>query len=228
MLSGHRRLHASKKVGLETVCTFVVSATRDEAAVTVVDSNLHREHMLPSEKAFAFKLKYDAMKRQGMRTDLTSSQLETKLRTDEKIGKASDESRAQIQRYIWLTNLIPELLDMMDKSKIAFSVGVELSYLDDQSQYDVLEMCEVNDCTPSYAQAVCMHKLCRDGALDKDGIADIMNEIKANQREKVTIPLDLLKGKIPETFNERQREDFIIKACEYYVRYLRRQRENER
>ena len=158
VVSGHRRLHAAVKAGLETVPAFIYALDRDAAAIAVVDSNLHREHILPSEKAFAYKMKYDAIKHQG-----TSSQLETKLRSDELLGADSGESRAQIQRYIRLTHLIPKLLTMMDEGKIALSVGVELSFLPEQCQYDVLEVCEMNDCTPSYSQVWHLHQYYKNG-----------------------------------------------------------------
>ena len=225
IISGHRRYHAAKKAGLRDVPAFIRAVSRDEAAIMLVDSNLHRERILPSEKAFAYKLKAEALNRQGKRSDLTSSQVATKLDTAAEIGSASGESRDTVYRYIRLTNLIPELLDMMDEGKIAFSVGVELSYLDDQLQYDVLNACELNDNTPSYAQAVRMHKAYTAGELDHDGIDAIMCEEKANQREKVTIPLDRLKGKIPGSFNEQQRQDFIVKAVDHYYRFLQRQRD---
>ena len=191
----------------------------------LVDSNLHRERILPSEKAFAYKLKFEALEHQGKRTLLTSDQLGPKLTVD----MISDtDSATQVKRYIRLTNLIPELLDMMDENKIAFSVGVELSFLDEQLQYDVLNACELNDNTPSYAQAVRMHKAYTAGELDRDGIDEIMSEEKANQRETVKIPADRLKGKIPGSFNEQQKQDFIVKAVEHYHRYLQKQRENAR
>ena len=160
IISGHRRFRAAQKAGLTEVPAFIRPVSRDEAAIMVVDSNLHREHLLPSEKAFAYKLKYDALKRQGKRTDLTSSQVGTKLRTDKIIAIECGESRNQIQRYIRLTNLIPELLELMDEGKIAFSVGVELSYLSVNMQYYLLDIIERDDCTPSYSQAFHMHKEC--------------------------------------------------------------------
>ena len=228
IISGHRRYHAAKKAGLNEVPAFIHAVSRDEAAIMLVDSNLHRERILPSEKAFAYKLKAEALNRQGKRSDLTSSQVATKLDTAAEIGSASGESRDTVYRYIRLTNLIPELLDMMDEGRIAFSVGVELSFLDDQLQYDVLNACEENDNTPSYAQAVRMHKAYTAGELDRDGIDEIMSEEKANQRETVKIPADRLKGKIPGSFNEQQKQDFIVKAVEHYHRYLQKQRENAR
>ena len=228
IISGHRRYHAAKKAELTEVPAFIRAVSRDEAAIMLVDSNLHRERILPSEKAFAYKLKAEALNHQGKRSDLTSSQVATKLDTAAEIGSASGESRDTVYRYIRLTNLIPELLDMMDENKIAFSVGVELSFLDDQLQYDVLNACEENDNTPSYAQAVRMHKAYGAGELDRDGIDAIMCEEKANQRDKVTIPLDRLKGKIPGSYSVQQQQDFIVKAVDHYYRYLQKQRDQTR
>ena len=225
IISGHRRYRAAQKAGITEVPAFIRAVSRDEAAIMLVDSNLHRERILPSEKAFAYKLKAEALNRQGKRSDLTSSQVATRLDTAAEIGNASGESRDTVYRYIRLTNLIPELLDMMDEGKIAFSVGVELSFLDDERQYDVLNACELNDNTPSYAQAVRMHKAYGAGELTRDDIDVIMCEEKANQRETVKIPADRLKGKIPGSFNEQQRQDFIVKAVDHYYRYLQRQRE---
>lgn len=225
IISGHRRYHAAKKAGLTEVPAFIRAVSRDEAAIMLVDSNLHRERILPSEKAFAYKLKFEALEHQGKRTLLTSDQLGPKLTVD----MISDtDSATQVKRYIRLTNLIPELLDMMDEGKIAFSVGVELSFLDDQLQYDVLNACEENDNTPSYAQAVRMHKAHTAGTLDRDGIDAIMCEEKANQRPKVTIPLDRLKGKIPGSYSVQQQQDYIVKAVDHYHRYLHKQREQSR
>jgi ParB family chromosome partitioning protein len=225
IISGHRRYRAAQKAGITEVPAFIRAVSRDEAAIMLVDSNLHRERILPSEKAFAYKLKFEALEHQGKRTLLTSDQLGPKLTVD----LISDtDSATQVKRYIRLTNLIPELLDMMDEGKIAISVGVELSFLDDDRQYDVLNACELNDSTPSYAQSVRMHKACGAGELSKDDIEAIMCEEKANQRETVKIPVDRLKGKIPGNFNEQQRQDFIVKAVEHYYRYLQKQRENAR
>ena len=228
VISGHRRLHAAEKAGLTTVPALIYAISRDEAAVMLVDSNLHREHILPSEKAFAYKLKMDALNSRGCRSDLTSSQVATKLDSAAEIGKESGESRDTVFRYIRLTYLIPQLLDLMDENRIAFSVGVELSYLDDQSQFDVLEQCEQNDCTPSYSQAVRMHKAMNGGTLDKDFIIEIMSEEKANQRETYRIPAERLRGKIPSSYTAQQREDYIVKAVEYYQKYLQKQKENIR
>ena len=217
IISGHRRYHAAQKAGITEVPAFIRAVRRDEAAIMLVDSNLHREKILPSEKAFAYKLKMDALNHQGK----TCGQVGHKSRDD-----VSDiDSGRQVQRYICLTNLIPELLDMMDEGKIAFSVGVELSFLDDDRQYDVLNACEENDNTPSYAQAVRMHKAYGTGELTKNDIDTIMCEEKANQRETIKIPADKLKGKIPSGYIGQQRQDFILKACDYYYRHLIRQRD---
>ena len=217
IITGHRRYHAAKKAGLTEVPAFIRAVSRDEAAIMLVDSNLHRERILPSEKAFSYKLKLEAMEHQGK----TCGQVGHKSRDD----VSDTDSGRQVQRYINLTNLIPELLDMMDENKIAFSVGVELSFLDDQLQYDVLNACEENDNTPSYAQAVRMHKAYTAGELDRDGIDAIISEEKANQREKVSIPLDRLKGKIPGSYSVQQQQDYIVKACDHYHKFLQRQRD---
>lgn len=216
VISGHRRLHAAQKAGITEVPALIYALDRDSAAIAVVDSNLHREHILPSEKAFAYKMKYEAMKHQG-----TSCQLGTKLCTDEQIAEKANDSARQIQRYIRLTHLIPELLEFMDENRMALSVGVELSFLDEQSQRNVLEQCEMNDCTPSYSQAWRMHKADREGTLTKAAIQTIMSEEKANQRETVKIPTEKLRKFAPGA-NPQQLEDFILKACEYYRKYLRR------
>ena len=180
VISGHRRLHACQKAGIETVPALIYALDRDAAAIAVVDSNLHREHILPSEKAFAYKLKADALKHQGQRTDITSEQIAPKLST-EVIGEQEGISKDTVKRYIRLTYLIPEFLEKMDKGEIALSVGVELSFLDEQSQREVLEQCEMNDCTPSYSQAWRMHKADREGTLTTAVIQAIMSEEKANQ-----------------------------------------------
>ena len=219
VISGHRRLHAAQKAGITEVPALIYALDRDSAAIAVVDSNLHREHILPSEKAFAYKMKYEAMKHQG-----TSCQLGTKLCTDEQIAEKANDSARQIQRYIRLTHLIPELLEFMDENRMALSVGVELSFLDEQSQRNVLEQCEMNDCTPSYSQAWRMHKADREGTLTKAAIQTITSEEKANQRETVKIPTEKLRKFAPNA-NPQQLEDFVLKACEHYRKYLRRQRD---
>ena len=221
VISGHRRLHAAVKAGITEVPALIYALDRDSAAIAVVDSNLHREHILPSEKAFAYKLKMEALSHQG-----TSRQLGEKWSVSQ-ISESANESERQIHRYIRLTNLIPELLAFMDEGKMALSVGVELSYLDDQSQYDVLEQCEQNDCTPSYSQAFRMHKADREGLLTKAVIQDIMCEEKANQKETIKVSAERLRAVLPKEMDSQKKEDFIIRACKHYRKYLRN-RDRER
>ena len=226
VIGGHRRLHAAQKAGITEVPALIYALDRDAAAIAVVDSNLHREHILPSEKAFAYKLKMEALSHQGKRTDLTLSQLATKLDTATEIGNCSGESRDTVYRYIRLTYLIPELLDQMDEGKIALMVGEALSYLGDEEQYAVLEQCEINDCTPSYAQAVEMKKRYQDGNLTADNISEILSREKANQRETIKIPTEKLRKYAPNA-DAKQLEDFILKACEHYRKFLIRQRNRD-
>jgi len=230
IISGHRRYRAAQKAGLTEVPAFIRAVSRDEAAIMLVDSNLHRERILPSEKAFAYKLKYEALKSQGKRSDLTSSQVATKLDTAAEVGSESGESRDTVYRYIRLTNLIPELLDMMDEGKIAFSVGVELSFLDEKHQYDVLESMRMNDCTPSYSQAVRMHKAASAESINPDEIQEILQEEKANQKMTMKIPFERIRKIVPFEFDSKEAEDYVVKALEYYHRFLikQRERENER
>ena len=223
IISGHRRLRASVKAGLETVPALIYAVSRDEAAIMLVDSNLHREHILPSEKAFALKLKMDAMSRQGQRTDLTSTQVGRKLETAEIIGKQINESKNTVRRYIRLTYLIPELLEMMDEDKIALSVGVELSFLDDQLQYDLLRVIEEFDCTPSYSQAWHMHRDFNSGTLTAESIEDRLMAEKPNQKAMFKLPLEQVQQFYPNA-NKQQLEDYVMKACEYYNKALQRQR----
>ena len=230
IISGHRRFRAAQKAGLKEIPAFIRPVSRDEAAIMLVDSNLHRDHILPSEKAFAYKLKADALNHQGQRIDLTLGQTVPKSddnRTTAIIGEQSGESYKTVQRYIRLTNLIPELLNLMDEGKIAFSVGVELSYLDEDLQNTLLNIIERNDCTPSYSQAFRMHKAIRDGLISSKYIEHIMSEEKANQRETLKIPMDKVRKYAPKV-TDNQLEDFVLKACDYYQRYLRRQRDRER
>ena len=226
VVSGHRRLHAARKAGITEVPALIYALDRDAAAIAVVDSNLHREHILPSEKAFAYKLKMEALSHKGKRTDLTLSQLATKLDTATEIGNCSGESRDTVYRYIRLTYLIPELLDLMDEGKIALMVGEALSYLGDEEQYAVLEQCEMNDCTPSYAQAVEMKKRYQDGQLTAENISEILSREKANQREMIKIPTEKLRKYAPNA-DAKQLEDFILKACDHYRKYLIRQRNRD-
>ena len=227
IISGHRRLRASVKAGLETVPALIYAVSRDEAAIMLVDSNLHREHILPSEKAFAYRLKMEAMSRQGYRSDLTSCQLGTKLRTDEIIAENSSDSARQIQRYIRLTNLIPELLEMMDEDKIALSVGVELSFLDEQMQYDLLRVIEELDCTPSYSQAWHMHRDFNEGTLTIESMENTLASEKPNQKPMCKVPIEKLQ-KIAPKVKDKDFKDFVLKACEHYYKYLQRQRSRDR
>ena len=226
VVSGHRRLHAAQKAGITEVPALIYALDRDAAAIAVVDSNLHREHILPSEKAFAYKLKADALKHQGQRTDITSEQIAPKLST-EVIGEQEGISKDTVKRYIRLTYLIPEFLEKMDKGEIALSVGVELSFLDESSQREVLEQCAINDCTPSYSQAWRMHKADREGTLTTAVIQTIMSEEKANQRETVKVPIARLREVLPQGLDAKKTEDFIIKACDHYRKYLIRQRNRD-
>ena len=227
VISGHRRLHAAVKAGITEVPALIYALDRDSAAIAVVDSNLHREHILPSEKAFAYKLKMEALSHQGKRTDLTSTQPVAKLRTGDIVGETLNESRETVRRFIRLTHLIPELLDLMDEGKIALMVGEALSFLGDEEQYAVLEQCEINDCTPSYSQAVEMKKRFHDRQLSAYDIGEIMAREKPNQRETIKIPAEKLLKFAPNT-DPKQLEDFVLKACEHYRRYLIRQRERDR
>lgn len=219
VISGHRRLHAAVKAGIIEIPALIYALDRDSAAIAVVDSNLHRELILPSEKAFAYKLKMEALNHQGV----TCGQVGHKSRDD----VSDTESGRTVQRYIRLTNLIPELLEFMDEGKMALSVGVELSFLDEQSQYDVLEQCEINDCTPSYSQAVEMKKRFQDRQLSTYDIGKIMAREKPNQRETIKIPSARLAGKIPSGYTLQQKEDFIVKAVDYYNKYRARQRDRD-
>ena len=217
VVSGHRRLHAARMLNLETVPVTVCDVSREEAMIMLVDSNLHREHILPSEKAMAYKLKLDAMKAQGKRTDLTCGQAVHKSRED----VSDTDSGRQVQRYIRLTMLIPELLTMVDENKIAFSVAVELSYLDKTSQRILLNEIKETECTPSYSQANRMRKLFQSGELTENSIKAIMNEEKANQKPMFKMSMERLQKYSPKS-DERQMQEFIIKACEYYAKYLER------
>jgi ParB family chromosome partitioning protein len=197
IVSGHRRVFACNKLGIFEVPAVVRELTREEAIVVMADSNLHRDGLLPSEKAFAYKMKLDAIKRQGERTDLTSAQLGQRLTSVEKIAAESDESKSQVQRYISLTRLIPELLKMVDDGRIALTPAVELSKLHWQTQKLIYEICDMDDLTPSYSQTVRMRKLADEGALGEDAIREIMSEEKANQRERIVIYMDDIKQYYP-------------------------------
>ena len=229
IISGHRRLFASKRAGLTEVPALIVEMDRDNAAIALVDSNLHRDNISPSEKAFAYKLKMEAMSRQGYRSDLTSGQVVPKSddnRTSAEIGEAYGESYKTVQRYIRLTYLHPKLLEYVDEGRIAFTPAVELSYLNDIEQQDLIQTIESEDCTPSLSQAVRMKKLSQQGLLDDDKILEIMSEEKANQKERVKIPTEKLRKYFPRDFSTAQIEDAIIKMCE--AQYRKKQQQKER
>ncbi len=226
IISGHRRVMASRKAGITEVPALVVSLDRDAAAIVLVDSNLHREHILPSEKAFAYKMKLEAMKHQGWRSDLTSPQVVAKSRTTEMVGAESGDSHEQVRRYIRLTNLIPEILQYVDDGRISFTPAVELSYLNEQEQYDLLEQMELNDCTPSLSQACRFKKMSQEQGLTPEVIATVMSEEKANQREMFKVPMERIRQYVPNA-NAKQAEDFVLKACEHYRKFLIRQRNRD-
>ena len=218
VISGHRRLHACQKAGIETVPALIYALDRDAAAIALVDSNLHREKILPSEKAFAYKLKMDAMSRQGQRTDLTSTQVGRKLETAEIIGEQSGESKNQVRRYIRLTELIPQILSMVDAGKIALTPAVELSYLNEQEQRDLLETMESEDCTPSLSQAVQMKKLSQSRELNMDKIFEILREPKANQQEKISFRVEDLRKFFPKSYSVARIHETILKLLSDYQR----------
>lgn len=219
VISGHRRLYAAQKLGLTELPTVVTDLDRSAAAIALVDSNLHREHILPSEKAFAYKLKMEALSHQGA----TCGQAGHKSRD---VVSDTDSGR-QVQCYIRLTHLISELLNKLDTGEMALSVGVELSYLDEQRQQEVLEQCEINDCTPSYSQAVRLKKLFQNQQLTALDIQQILSEEKPNQRKVMKISAKRLQTVLPQGLNAAKTEDYVIKACEHYRKFQRR-REQER
>ena len=225
VISGHRRLHAAIKAGITEVPALIYALDRDAAAIVLVDSNLHREHILPSEKAFAYKMKAEALAHKGYRTDLTSVQVAPKLAT-EQIAEDAGTSKDTIKRYIRLTNLIPEILQYVDDGRIAFTPAVELSYLNEQEQYDLLEQMELNDCTPSLSQACRFKKMSAEQGLTPEIIAAVMSEEKANQREMFKVPMERIRQYIPNA-NAKQAEDFVLKACEHYRKFLIRQRNRD-
>ena len=221
VISGHRRLHATVKAGMKEVPAFIYAVTRDEAAIMLVDSNLHREHILPSEKAFAYKLKLEALSHQGQ----TSRQLGEKWSVTQ-ISESVNDSERQIHRYIRLTYLIPELLDLVDEEKIALTPAVELSYLTDEEQYSLLGTIEEEDRTPSLSQAVRFKKLSQAGELSDESIETIMQEDKANQKPMFKVSMERLQKVAPKV-KDKDFEDFVLKACEHYYRYLQRQRNRD-
>ena len=223
VISGHRRLRACQKAGIETVPALIYSMDRDAAVIALVDSNLHREHLLPSEKAFAYKMKMEAMNHQG-----TSSQLGTKSRTDELIAQQSGESRNQIQRYVRLTYLIPESLQMVDEKKIALTPAVELSYLTESEQRDLLETMESEDCTPSLSQSQQLKKLSQSGELDMDRILELLQQPKANQEEKLRFDMKDIRRYFPKNYTTARIQQTILQLLEKYERNWKRRMLDER
>ena len=226
IVSGHRRFRAAVKAGIKEVPALIVPLDRDAAAIAVVDSNLHREHILPSEKGFAYKLKMEALSRQGKRSDLTSDQVGRKLETAEIIGQQVDESKNQVRRYIRLTNLIPPILDMVDEKRIAFTPAVELSYLLPEEQIMLLSEMEYSDCTPNLSQAQRLKALSMQGLFTKEQLSAIMSEEKANQKERVKIPVERIQKYFPKDYTTTQMEETIVKLCEAYHRKRLRDRDS--
>ena len=228
MVAGHRRKCAATLVGITEMPCIVRNLTDDEATIIMVDSNLQRETILPSEKAFAYKMKLEAIKRQGQRSDLTSTPLVSKSRSNEELGQKNGDSREQVRRYIRLTELIPPMLDMVDNGKIAFRPAVELSYLSKEQQQSLYDTMECEDCTPSLAQAIKMKEFSRDGKLTEEVILSIMQEEKPNQREKPAFRDERITRLIPKSIPRGQETDFVIRALEFYNRHLQRRRDQER
>ena len=231
MVAGHRRKCAATLAGITEMPCIVRNLTDDEATIIMVDSNLQRETILPSEKAFAYKMKLEAIKRQGERTDLTSSPLDKKLKgltSAQQVSQKSGDSQPQIYRYIRLTELIPPMLDMVDSGKIAFRPAVELSYLSKEQQQSLYDTMECEDCTPSLAQAIKMKEFSRDGKLTEEVILSMMQEEKPNQREKPAFRDERITRLIPKSIPRGQETDFVIRALEFYNRHLQRRRDQER
>ena len=228
LISGHRRKKACELAGLETLKCEVKELTRDEAIIVMVESNLQRTTILPSEKAFAYKMRLEAMGRQGQRVDLTSTPVVSKSRSNEELADKVGESREQIRRFIRLTELVPEILQMVDERQIAFRPAVEISYLSEEQQYTLLEAMGYNDATPSLAQAIKMKKFMQEGKLTDGVIQSIMQEEKPNQKEKPAFKDERITKLIPKSIPRGQETDFVVKALEFYNRHLQRQRGQER
>ena len=227
LISGHRRKRACELAGFQTLRCEVVDLSRDEATILMVESNFQRSQILPSEKAFAYKMRLEAMKRQGKRTDLTLSPVGTKLRTADELAQECGDSRNQIHRYVRLTNLVPELLEFVDQGRIKMRPAVELSYLDEDCQRDVVDEIDMNDATPSHDQTIRMRKFFEEGKLTTEVIQAIMSEEKPNQKEKITLSMDRVEKFIPKNIKISQREDFICKALEHYNKYLRQRADRD-
>lgn len=226
LISGHRRKYACKALGIEFMPAIVREMSREEAVIAMVDSNLQREHILPSEKAFAYKMKLEALKCQGKRTDLTSDPVGPKFRSNAELSASSEDSVTQIKRYIRLTELVPELLELVDDGRMAFRPAVEISYLTEDEQRDLVETIDSEDCTPSLSQACRMKKLSQEGKLDMDAIFSIMTEEKANQKEKIKIPAERLDRFFERGTPQAEIEKVIIAALEDYYARIRQRRVN--
>ena len=227
MISGHRRKRACELAGIKQIRCIVKDLTDDEAVIIMVDSNLQREEILPSEKAFAYKMKLEALTHQGKRTDLTCDQLGDKLNNKKSVQLLAEEvgdSKSQVQRFIRLTALIPELLDLVDEKQIALSPAVELSFLKDEEQYAVLDCIECNVATPSHAQAIRLKKMSQEGTLTTDEIEDILSEEKPNQIPKMKFNADRIRNVLPKNIEEKKIEDFVVNAIEFYGKHLQRQK----
>ena len=217
LISGHRRKRACELAGFETLRCEVVDLTRDEATILMVESNFQRSQILPSEKAYAYKMRLEAMKRQGERTDLTSSPVGTKLRTSDELAQECGDSRNQIHRYIRLTNLVPELLDLVDEGRMKMRPAVEISFLDEDCQRDLVDEIDLNDCTPSHDQTIRMRKMFEEGKLTPEAIQAIMSEQKPNQRERIVLSGDKVRQYIPKNIPLNQTEEYVCKALEHYA-----------
>ncbi len=228
IISGHRRKKACELAGLQTIPSEIKELSRDEAIILMVESNLQRSVILPSEKAFSYKMRLEAMNRQGQRVDLTSSPVGTKLRSDEQLAEQTGESRTQINRYIRLTELVPELLDLVDQGKIGLRPAVELSYLNEIEQNDLVVAIGEADATPSHAQAIKMRRFSKEEKLTPEVIESIMSEEKPNQKPKISFKYETIKRLIPSSIPYNKTEEYVVKALEYYHRHLQRQRENMR
>ena len=224
LISGHRRKRASEYADKKTLRCIVSDLDDDAATIIMVDSNIQRSNILPSEKAFAYKMRLDAMNRQGKRSDLTSTPVVSKFRTNEELAEQVGESREQIRRYIRLTNLVPELLEMVDEGRIKMRPAVEISYLDEDAQRDLVDAIDLEECTPSHAQTIKMRKFFEDGKLSTDVITSIMQEEKPNQREKLIIPNKAVEKYIPKSVPLEKRQDYVFRALEHYGKYLQRQK----
>ena len=228
IVAGHRRKRACELAGLNTLRSEIKELSRDEAIIYMVDSNFQRSVILPSEKAFAYKMRLEAMNRQGKRTDLTSTPSVSKLRTNEELGNEVGESREQIRRFIRLTYLVPELLELVDEGRMKMRPAVEISYLNEDCQRDIVDEIDLNDCTPSHDQTIRMRKMFNDGKLTSEAITAIMSEQKPNQKDKIVLRADRVRQLIPKNVPIEQTEDFVCKALEHYSRFLKNKNRNSR